>query len=564
MVSISTWLVEVKRKFRPAIHAEGINHLARRAIVLGLVCSVLLAAAVEAASQTASTTTGAISGTLADGTGAVLPGVTITLSSDALIGNGGTRKAVTNGEGLYRFPALPPGQYTLVFTLEGFRTVKREGIYIGVGFTATIDAKLDIAPLRDSVSLGRQIIDKQSTGIFVSFDARQLADLPNSRSMFAILAATPAVQVARIEVGGGSGDSGSPYSAYGTPARTGPWWRASGGGISATGFTLDYGSFEEVSVLTAAHGAEWSAPGVHMQFIANRAGTNITAPCTPTMRTKTGSRSTSTRVRSPWGARRRRAVAARGESRMERSRHQCRCWRLRQTRPALVVFLVPRPGRFGAAGELPSQTASNAFDELQRQRNVPSHREQQLRRVRPGGWNHQPNRLDPFGPVGGSLSAATAINESEERRQSSLRGAGSGKANGTRSSTRRSSSKFGLESSAPTVPTSRTAWPPASRTSAIRSSVAAIATGDEICDATRCSGPPPISRMAGSETTTSNSAARFFEHAETEIWRKGYPGDVLHVLRNDMPIEVYSVRDALGVGERLVDVRCVRAGIRGV
>ena len=398
MVSISTWLVEVKRKFRPAIHAEGINHLARRAIVLGLVCSVLLAAAVEAASQTASTTTGAISGTLADGTGAVLPGVTITLSSDALIGNGGTRTTVTNGEGLYRFPALPPGQYTLVFTLEGFRTVKREGIYIGVGFTATIDATLDIAPLRDSVSLGRQIIDKQSTGIFVSFDARQLADLPNSRSMFAILAATPAVQVARIEVGGGSGDSGSPYSAYGTPGANRPMVEGiQVAGISATGFTLNYGSFEEVSVLTAAHGAEWSAPGVHMQFMSKSGGNEYHGTVYADYENKDWQSFNIDESQI-----RRGAQGGGGLSPHEANRawsdHDINAdvWRLRQTRPALVVFLVPRPGRFGTAGELPSQTASNAFDELQRQRNVPSHREQQLRRVRPGGVEPSAEPSGPF------------------------------------------------------------------------------------------------------------------------------------------------------------------------
>ena len=43
-------------------------------------------------------------------------------------------------------------------------------------------------------------------------------------------------------------------------------------GINPTGFTLDYGAFEEVSVGTAAHGPEWHSPGVHMQFISKSGG----------------------------------------------------------------------------------------------------------------------------------------------------------------------------------------------------------------------------------------------------------------------------------------------------
>ena len=98
--------------------------------------------ATTTATQTVGTATGAVDGTATDNTGAVLPGVTITISSPALMG---TRTALTGPEGLYRFPALPPGEYTLVFAMEGFRTVRREGVRVGVGFTATVDVVLDLA-----------------------------------------------------------------------------------------------------------------------------------------------------------------------------------------------------------------------------------------------------------------------------------------------------------------------------------------------------------------------------------------------------------------------------------
>ena len=59
--------------------------------------------------------TGAINGTVTDSTSAVLPGVTIVISSATLMG---TRTTVTHPEGLYRFPALAPGKYMLVFLRE--------------------------------------------------------------------------------------------------------------------------------------------------------------------------------------------------------------------------------------------------------------------------------------------------------------------------------------------------------------------------------------------------------------------------------------------------------------
>ena len=101
----------------------------------------------------------------------------------------------------------------------------------------------------------------------------QLANLPGSRSVFAILSATPAVQVGHFEVGGSSGDGGTPYSAYGTFGANRPMVEGINvAGIFPSGFTLDYGSFDEVSVGTAVHGAEWPLPGVQMQFTSKSGG----------------------------------------------------------------------------------------------------------------------------------------------------------------------------------------------------------------------------------------------------------------------------------------------------
>ena len=65
-----------------------------------------------------------IGGKVTDPSGAVLPGVDLTLTSTAVIGG---RSAVTDEQGAYRFGLLPPGTYTVKFELPGFATVVREG-----------------------------------------------------------------------------------------------------------------------------------------------------------------------------------------------------------------------------------------------------------------------------------------------------------------------------------------------------------------------------------------------------------------------------------------------------
>jgi len=66
----------------------------------------------------------AIAGVVKDASGAVLPGVTVEASSPALIE--GSRSAVTDSAGAYRIADLRPGEYTVAFSLTGFRSVRRE------------------------------------------------------------------------------------------------------------------------------------------------------------------------------------------------------------------------------------------------------------------------------------------------------------------------------------------------------------------------------------------------------------------------------------------------------
>jgi Carboxypeptidase regulatory-like domain len=115
-------------KAEPALDAANTREGYRRAILLVSVLAWFALHASTGAGQTVGAMTGAINGNISDSTGAVLSGVTVVISSAALMG---TRTTVTNAEGRYRFPVLAPGEYTLVFTLDGFKAVRHEGIVRG-------------------------------------------------------------------------------------------------------------------------------------------------------------------------------------------------------------------------------------------------------------------------------------------------------------------------------------------------------------------------------------------------------------------------------------------------
>src|SRR4029450_6305595 len=73
---------------------------------------------------------GTVAGNVKDASGAVLPGVTVEGASPALIEK--VRSAVTDGNGQYRIVNLPPGIYSVSFTLPGFSTVKRDNLEVSV------------------------------------------------------------------------------------------------------------------------------------------------------------------------------------------------------------------------------------------------------------------------------------------------------------------------------------------------------------------------------------------------------------------------------------------------
>src|ERR1700730_17472181 len=127
----------------------------RAGIVLGFVCALIVPDAAYAQAS--------IAGTVKDTSGAVLPGVTVEASSPVLIEK--TRSVVSDGTGQYRIVDLRPGTYSVTFTLNGFATVKREGIELTGSFTAAVNAEMKVGSVAETITVTGEtpIVDTQST-----------------------------------------------------------------------------------------------------------------------------------------------------------------------------------------------------------------------------------------------------------------------------------------------------------------------------------------------------------------------------------------------------------------
>jgi outer membrane receptor protein involved in Fe transport len=162
-------------------------------------------------------TTGNISGVLRDTSGAVLPGVTVSVTGPNIVG---TMTAVTNEVGAYRVMNLPPGDYQVSFALIGFKTLNRKAVRVSLGQQAEENANLEVSQLHDAIDVVAEssVVDTSSNELGSNYDREWVDNAPLKRfSFFDLVAAAPgSVQVgstgfgqARTMVYGSSYDENS-------------------------------------------------------------------------------------------------------------------------------------------------------------------------------------------------------------------------------------------------------------------------------------------------------------------------------------------------------------------
>src|SRR6266850_1999251 len=244
-----------------------------------VVVALLLLAADRAAF--AQTGTATINGQVTDESGAVLPGVTVTGTSPALQVPQVT--ASTDLEGRYRLTPLPIGTYNLTFELAGFKTVRREDIRLTAGFTARLDATLNVGNLEETVTVSgaSPLVDTASTANSTQLTRETLELLPTSRSSYsAILMQTPSARMPanRVDVGGSRFADSPRFYALG---QLGDSWHSIENVIAMSpadnpsGNYIDYSAMDETVVSIGGHSADTPNMGLALNALVKSGGNDF-------------------------------------------------------------------------------------------------------------------------------------------------------------------------------------------------------------------------------------------------------------------------------------------------
>jgi hypothetical protein len=245
-----------------------VTEIVRRSVMV-LMCALLSSGAW--AQQTAS----GIAGTVRDTSGAVLPGVTVEAASPALIEK--VRTVITNGEGRYNIVDLRPGTYVVTFTITGFSTVKREGIELTAGFTAAVNADLQIGAVAETITVSgaTPLVDTQNMRKQTVMSKDLLDTLPSStKNLNNVATITPgfASSLAQDVVGGYTTQvGGGAYHGKGGSNVTfdGMGIQHSAGNM---GYTPNTALTEEVTLSTSGISAESNADGPVANMVPREGG----------------------------------------------------------------------------------------------------------------------------------------------------------------------------------------------------------------------------------------------------------------------------------------------------
>jgi len=192
---------------------------------------------------------GRINGTITDNTGAVLPGVTVTATSPAMIQ---PQVQVTGADGSYRFLALNPGVYAIEFDLAGFQKVQRNDVRVVINQTLTVDQQMNVATLQETVTVtgASPIVDTSTTAMGTNFTKELLTEIPNARDIWAAMGQAPGIQMTAYDVGGSNTGNQSGFRSYGfdTQNQTRMEGIDTTEGTAANAGYFDFGSFEEFQV----------------------------------------------------------------------------------------------------------------------------------------------------------------------------------------------------------------------------------------------------------------------------------------------------------------------------
>lgn len=222
-------------------------------------------------------TTGKITGVVTDPSGAAVATATVTVKSAALMS---PRTTTTNSDGTYLFDLLPPGNYEITVSANGFRTVEETGIVITAGFTATVNSKLQVGQMNQTVQVeGEPVVDLQNAQTSTTFDQTLLQNIPSGRDPWSTVAQMPGTTISTVDVGGNQSYQQSTMQVHGSTPGEQIFsfngldlnWPGANGGY--TQFYTDHDSFDEFQVVADNAPASVSISGVYMNMVT-KSGSN--------------------------------------------------------------------------------------------------------------------------------------------------------------------------------------------------------------------------------------------------------------------------------------------------
>jgi hypothetical protein len=222
---------------------------------------------------------GGIGGTVTDASGAVLPGVTVTLASP----NGGitaSRVIVTDDRGAYQFTRLVPGRYSVKAELQGFQSMIQENVDVNADRTSRVDLALVIGEVAEAITVrGEAPLLDTTSALSQAVMSREVLDtLPTANDIWSIARLAPAVQSTKYDVGGREMFAQSNSIVHGSTRKEQSYlWDGMDLNNTVDGsqihFYIDTFSAQEINYITGQAPAEHSRGGVLINTIT-RTGTN--------------------------------------------------------------------------------------------------------------------------------------------------------------------------------------------------------------------------------------------------------------------------------------------------
>ena len=222
-------------------------------------------------------TTGKIAGVVTDSSGAAVPNATVTVKSTALMA---ARTTKTGADGAYLFDLLPLGTYEMAVTSSGFKGFTETGIALTAGFTATVNAKLQVGDVTEVVRVeGVNVVDLQGVQTSTTFDQTLLQDIPSGRDPWSTVAQMPGVTSSTFDVAGNNSYQQSAMQVHGSTQAEQIYsfngldlnWPGASGGY--TQFYTNHDSFDEFQVVSDNAPASVPIGGIYMNMVT-KSGSN--------------------------------------------------------------------------------------------------------------------------------------------------------------------------------------------------------------------------------------------------------------------------------------------------